>query len=550
MELTDPELDIRYGMSNQIEQLRTTMGPDPGRREQQLKELLAVYFEAGSEQFLAAAEELAHAPRRAPEPVLEEEPPAMQEAPVSAPDAPREPALSEVEDFPPAPVMRPVEQEPEELVDDVFGQTSVYASPPLETPVVPVAEPVWLEEALEPEPLSLDSIMVSDSVEPQTLAREDFAALWKQSPPREPVELEAVAEPVPPVDVLDVDLKDEDLLPELMPTAARASVEPESLEIDLQYEDEPVTPKEDEERSLELQVDMRALDQEQTPPPAPAPRPVAAQPPASLPPREPDIGKSWQLHERRASGSEPYISSLPEIPSYTPRVLGTERSLPDDVPTVSALGTKLDLVRAYREMGDTAGARELLKEIIREGSPAQQQEARKLLATLPGEEQEPATANSVGTKLDLAHAYAEMGDPDGARSLLEEVLKEGSAAEQREARRLLATLPGPSGIPARSAASKLMLIRTDSDTGIAYMLGARTRIGRSADNDVQVDASAVARHHAQILAGSTQIIIEDLDSTTGVWINGERIRRWPLKDGDMVTIGNAQFRFVVRAAPQ
>jgi pilus assembly protein FimV len=51
------------------------------------------------------------------------------------------------------------------------------------------------------------------------------------------------------------------------------------------------------------------------------------------------------------------------------------------------------------------------------------------------------TMSEVGTKLDLARAYVDMGDPEGARSILEEVLKEGSAAHKQEAERLMSVLP-------------------------------------------------------------------------------------------------------------
>jgi pilus assembly protein FimV len=55
---------------------------------------------------------------------------------------------------------------------------------------------------------------------------------------------------------------------------------------------------------------------------------------------------------------------------------------------------------------------------------------------------EPATMSEVGTKLDLARAYMDMGDPEGARSILSEVLSEGSVSQKQEARRLIETLPG------------------------------------------------------------------------------------------------------------
>ena len=46
----------------------------------------------------------------------------------------------------------------------------------------------------------------------------------------------------------------------------------------------------------------------------------------------------------------------------------------------------------------------------------------------------------VATKLDLAKAYEEMGDKDGARELLNEVVKDGDAAQKGQAEQLLAKL--------------------------------------------------------------------------------------------------------------
>jgi pilus assembly protein FimV len=51
------------------------------------------------------------------------------------------------------------------------------------------------------------------------------------------------------------------------------------------------------------------------------------------------------------------------------------------------------------------------------------------------------TMTEVGTKLDLARAYVDMGDPSGARSILEEVLDEGDEAQRQQAQQLLDSLP-------------------------------------------------------------------------------------------------------------
>lgn len=53
---------------------------------------------------------------------------------------------------------------------------------------------------------------------------------------------------------------------------------------------------------------------------------------------------------------------------------------------------------------------------------------------------EPAPSDDVATKLDLARAYQEMGDKDGAKELLKEVMAEGSSAQKAEAQNLLTGL--------------------------------------------------------------------------------------------------------------
>ena len=54
---------------------------------------------------------------------------------------------------------------------------------------------------------------------------------------------------------------------------------------------------------------------------------------------------------------------------------------------------------------------------------------------------EARTMTEVGTKLDLARAYVDMGDPGGARSILEEVLDEGDQSQRQQAQQLLDSLP-------------------------------------------------------------------------------------------------------------
>jgi pSer/pThr/pTyr-binding forkhead associated (FHA) protein len=86
------------------------------------------------------------------------------------------------------------------------------------------------------------------------------------------------------------------------------------------------------------------------------------------------------------------------------------------------------------------------------------------------------------------------------------------------------------------------LLRIDSPENTAYPLARRTRIGRAPGCELQIESSSVSRHHALVLLGQRDVIIEDLNSTNGVLVNGRKISRQLLNDGDTVTIGDAQFR--------
>ncbi len=91
-----------------------------------------------------------------------------------------------------------------------------------------------------------------------------------------------------------------------------------------------------------------------------------------------------------------------------------------------------------------------------------------------------------------------------------------------------------------------VLIRTDGNTDFVHVLGRRTRIGRGSDNELVLDTKHISRYHAVLLAGPVHTSIEDLNSTNGVFVNGKRVSRQVLKDGDRVTIGRTQFRYTVR----
>lgn len=71
----------------------------------------------------------------------------------------------------------------------------------------------------------------------------------------------------------------------------------------------------------------------------------------------------------------------------------------------------------------------------------------------------------------------------------------------------------------------------------------RCIIGRTADNDLQVDSTYISRHHAQVVHTADGVYIEDLNSTNGIFVAGRRIRRKRLEDGMSVRLGFHEITF-------
>ncbi|HTV78455.1 MAG TPA: AAA family ATPase [Steroidobacteraceae bacterium] len=72
----------------------------------------------------------------------------------------------------------------------------------------------------------------------------------------------------------------------------------------------------------------------------------------------------------------------------------------------------------------------------------------------------------------------------------------------------------------------------------------RIIVGRTSDNDLQIDSRFVSRHHCQIITGADGSVIEDLNSTNGIFMHGKRVRRYNLNDGDVVVIGKHELMYV------
>jgi len=98
--------------------------------------------------------------------------------------------------------------------------------------------------------------------------------------------------------------------------------------------------------------------------------------------------------------------------------------------------------------------------------------------------------------------------------------------------------------PALPTLGKL-LVATDGRTVQEITLTqGRIIVGRTADNDLQIDSRFVSRHHCQITTSANSCVIEDLNSTNGIYVKSRRVRRHYLNDGDVVLVGKHELIYV------
>jgi type II secretory pathway predicted ATPase ExeA len=72
----------------------------------------------------------------------------------------------------------------------------------------------------------------------------------------------------------------------------------------------------------------------------------------------------------------------------------------------------------------------------------------------------------------------------------------------------------------------------------------RLIIGRTTENDVQIDSRFVSRHHCQVITTVHSCVIEDLNSTNGIYVKSNRVRRHYLNDGDVVLVGKHELIYL------
>jgi len=96
--------------------------------------------------------------------------------------------------------------------------------------------------------------------------------------------------------------------------------------------------------------------------------------------------------------------------------------------------------------------------------------------------------------------------------------------------------------------SKLVVL-SEGFTGLTCELKVdTTTVGRLEDNAFQISEPSVSSHHCELTRRGAELLVKDLNSTNGTFINGEKVAEAVLKPGQILRLGQVEMRFESGAA--
>jgi hypothetical protein len=196
-------------------------------------------------------------------------------------------------------------------------------------------------------------------------------------------------------------------------------------------------------------------------------------------------------------------------------------------------------------------------------SPEEEEEEEDASSEAPAREADvdEAVARAVETHAAAAReAAARARGPKANGPAADGPAAHGPAAHDASTHEAATAAPGAQGPAAQRAAVNeraaarhagpgetvgKLLVATEGRTvqEIPLRIG-RLIVGRTPDNDVHIDSRFVSRHHCQIITTAQSSVIEDLNSTNGVYVKSARVRRHHLNDGDVVLIGKHELIYM------
>jgi type II secretory pathway predicted ATPase ExeA len=148
----------------------------------------------------------------------------------------------------------------------------------------------------------------------------------------------------------------------------------------------------------------------------------------------------------------------------------------------------------------------------------------------------------------LMGAYALEQQPVGVPELkaaIEELQwVEYSARTNRMRAAVQAEMPGARSVGPDEVVARIIVAHGGEHVEERPLRVGRLIIGRTVDNDLQIESKFISRHHCQIITTAEGSVLEDLNSTNGVYIKSKRIRKHNLNDGDVIVLGKHEIMYL------
>jgi len=88
-----------------------------------------------------------------------------------------------------------------------------------------------------------------------------------------------------------------------------------------------------------------------------------------------------------------------------------------------------------------------------------------------------------------------------------------------------------------------LVLLSEGLTGRTFELKAeKTTVGRVSDNAFEISEASVSSHHCELTPRGNEVLVKDLGSTNGTFINGEKIEEGVLKPGQILRVGMIEMR--------
>jgi pSer/pThr/pTyr-binding forkhead associated (FHA) protein len=90
--------------------------------------------------------------------------------------------------------------------------------------------------------------------------------------------------------------------------------------------------------------------------------------------------------------------------------------------------------------------------------------------------------------------------------------------------------------------AKLVVLSAGMTGRTQELKAEKTTIGRVEDNTFQIAEPSVSSHHCEVLLRGSEVVVHDLNSTNGTYINGEKVTEKAIKPGQILRLGQIEMR--------